>query len=65
MISFIKFHSPGPDSESGIFAPQMFHFLLCPDEVNKIYEQSDLVAEDVANKLFDLGYNNFDIEVSV
>jgi hypothetical protein len=28
-------------------------------------EESDLVAEDVANKLFDLGYNNFDIEVSV
>ena len=28
-------------------------------------EESDLIAEDVANKLFDLGYNNFDIEVSV
>jgi hypothetical protein len=28
-------------------------------------EESDLVAEDIANKLFDLGYNNFDIEVSV
>jgi len=26
---------------------------------------AQLVAEDVANKLFDLGYNNFDIEVSV
>tara|TARA_B100000900_G_scaffold394961_1_gene392893 strand:+ start:1529 stop:1795 length:267 start_codon:yes stop_codon:yes gene_type:complete len=28
-------------------------------------DESDLIAEDVANKLFDLGYNNFDIEVSV
>ena len=28
-------------------------------------EESDLIAEDVAHKLFDLGYNNFDIEVSV
>jgi hypothetical protein len=28
-------------------------------------EESDLVAEDIANKLFDLGYDNFDIEVSV
>ena len=28
-------------------------------------EESDLIAEDIANKLFDLGYNNFDIEVSV
>ena len=28
-------------------------------------EESDLIAEDVANKLFDLGYDNFDIEVSV
>ena len=28
-------------------------------------EESDLVAEDIANKLFDLGSNNFDIEVSV
>ena len=27
--------------------------------------QSNEVAEKVANKLFDLGYNNFDIEVSV
>lgn len=26
--------------------------------------ESDIVAEDVANTLFDLGYNNFDIEVS-
>ena len=28
-------------------------------------EESDIIAEYVANKLFDLGYNNFDIEVSV
>jgi hypothetical protein len=28
-------------------------------------EESDLVAEDIANKLFDLGYDNFEIEVSV
>lgn len=28
-------------------------------------EESDIVAEDIANKLFDLGYDNFDIEVSV
>ena len=27
--------------------------------------ESDKVANNVANKLFDLGYNNFDIEVSV
>ena len=27
--------------------------------------QSNEVAEKVANKLWDLGYNNFDIEVSV
>ena len=27
-------------------------------------DESDIVAEDVANTLFDLGYNNFDIEVS-
>ncbi|HAP31193.1 MAG TPA: hypothetical protein DCR01_04420 [Flavobacteriales bacterium] len=27
--------------------------------------ESNEVAEKVANKLFDLGYNNFDIEVSV
>ena len=30
-----------------------------------VHEQSNEVAEKVANKLFDLGYNNFDIEVSV
>lgn len=28
-------------------------------------EEADVVAEDVANKLFDLGYEKFDIEVSV
>ena len=28
-------------------------------------EESDEVANNVANKLFDLGYDNFDIEVSV
>tara|TARA_A200000159_G_scaffold63674_1_gene58912 strand:+ start:363 stop:629 length:267 start_codon:yes stop_codon:yes gene_type:complete len=28
-------------------------------------EESGEVANNVANKLFDLGYNNFDIEVSV
>ena len=28
-------------------------------------QESDEVANNVANKLFDLGYNNFDIEVSV
>lgn len=28
-------------------------------------EDSDIVAEDIANKLWDLGYENFDIEVSV
>mgnify|MGYP005740453899 FL=1 len=27
--------------------------------------ESNDVAEKIANKLFDLGYNNFDIEVSV
>lgn len=27
--------------------------------------ESDDVANDIANKLFDLGYDNFDIEVSV
>ena len=26
--------------------------------------EADIVAEDVANKLFDLGYEKFDIEVS-
>ena len=28
-------------------------------------EESNEMAKKVANKLFDLGYNNFDIEVSV
>ena len=28
-------------------------------------EESDEVANNVANKLFDLGYDTFDIEVSV
>ena len=28
-------------------------------------EESDVVAENIAIKLFDLGYNSFDIEVSV
>ena len=28
-------------------------------------QESNNVAEKIANKLFDLGYNNFDIEVSV
>lgn len=28
-------------------------------------QQSDDVANDIANKLFDMGYDNFDIEVSV
>jgi hypothetical protein len=27
--------------------------------------ESNVVAERVANKLFDLGYNNFDIEISI
>tara|TARA_E500000178_G_scaffold351956_1_gene414263 strand:- start:4886 stop:5152 length:267 start_codon:yes stop_codon:yes gene_type:complete len=33
--------------------------------VNLTNEEADMVAEDVANKLFDLGYEQFDIEVSV
>lgn len=28
-------------------------------------EESNAVAEEIANKLWDLGYENFDIEVSV
>lgn len=28
-------------------------------------EESNAVAEEIANKLWDLGYDNFDIEVSV
>ena len=28
-------------------------------------QKSDDVANDIANKLFDMGYDNFDIEVSV
>jgi len=28
-------------------------------------QESDDVANDIANKLFDMGYDNFDIEVSV
>lgn len=28
-------------------------------------DESDVVAEEIANKLWDLGYENFDIEVSV
>ena len=27
--------------------------------------ESTIVAERIANKLFDLGYNNFDVEISV
>jgi len=27
--------------------------------------ESNVVAERVANKLFDLGYSNFDIEISI
>ena len=34
------------------------HFALDEDESNKL-------AEHIANKFFDLGYDNFDIEISV
>ena len=34
------------------------HFSLDEDESNKL-------AEHIANKFFDLGYDNFDIEISV
>ena len=39
--------------------------LMVETHVALTEEESDAVAENIASKLFDLGYNNFDIEVSV
>lgn len=39
--------------------------LMVETHVALTEEESDVVAENIATKLFDLGYNSFDIEVSV
>ena len=46
--------------------PKMVKQLLTVETHVQLDEsESNAVAEKVAHKLFDLGYNNFDIEVSV
>jgi hypothetical protein len=53
------------ETNYSLFEDENKTVLVVETHVQLDEEESNVVAEQIANKLWDLGYENFDIEVSV
>lgn len=53
------------ETNYSLFEDENKTVLVVETHVQLDEEESNTVAEEIANKLWDLGYENFDIEVSV
>lgn len=53
------------ETNYNLFEDENKTVLVVETHVQLDEEESNVVAEQIANKLWDLGYENFDIEVSV